>query len=86
MSVCGPCKGAADGTRPARIVCSVCKSPRRVYNDARPTGEQSVVVHKVGWERCLGSTEPPLILTGHDDCKGCPCQHKPKGSWNGRMS
>lgn len=84
--ICTPCLKAADGTWPARSVCSVCKSPRAVYNSGKPVGEQSVVVHKNGWERCPGSTEPPVIRTGHDECKGCTCQHRPKGAWRGKRT
>lgn len=84
MTVCQPCREAADGTHPETLVCSVCGSPRAVYNSDRPLGEQSVVVHKNGWERCPGSTEPPKVRTGHDKCNGCPCQHRERGSWRGR--
>lgn len=37
-----------------------------------------------GRQRCIGSTRPPVYKTGHDACEGCPCQHRPRGSWNQR--
>lgn len=75
MTICDPCKGER------KRVCSVCGSPRAVYNDDKSVAEQSVVFHKNGWERCDGSKRPPVLT--HVGCNGCPCQHRPKGSWNG---
>jgi hypothetical protein len=85
MSICGPCRQAAD--RPRLNFCSVCKRPASVYATEIPIEQQSVVVHKnkLTGTRCLGSTEAPV--TGHELCRDrCPCQHRPPGSWNQRPS
>ncbi len=86
--ICTRCAEAADGVDFGPVpVCSGCgQGPISVYNDARPVEEQSVVVHqKDGW-RCPGSKRPPRLSTGHDFCKGCDCQHAPKGSYRGKPS
>jgi hypothetical protein len=83
MSICDPCRRAAD--RPGFVYCPVCKRRATVYSTEPPREDQSIVVHKnrQTGERCLGSTLGPL--TGHELCKDrCPCQHRPKGSWNAK--
>lgn len=95
MPICRPCAEAADGTDGVGPipVCSECgQGPVSVYNDARPLEEQSVVKHRKPGKRvgdadywCPGSTKPPRIQTDHDFCNGCPCAHKPKGSWKGKQ-
>lgn len=93
MSVCEPCKDAADAVDFGPIlVCSVCgQGPVSVYNTARPLAEQSVVKHKSPGKRagqqgywCEGSKQPPREQSGHDFCRGCACQHRPPGSWKGK--
>lgn len=89
--ICQNCLDAASGIAPEIPVCSVCgNGPVSVYNDARPTKEQSVVKHKKPgakaghWDYwCTGSKKPPRWQTAHDFCNGCPCQHRPSGAWKG---
>lgn len=88
MPVCEPCRDAADGLDPGPIpVCSHCgQGPVRLYRTDVPLVEQSVVRHM--WhdrEWCPGSKKPPRMATSHDHCDGCPCQHKPRGSWKGKQ-
>lgn len=88
--ICKRCLDAASGADFGPIpVCSVCgQGPMYVYSDAKPLAEQSVVKHKrevpSGKVWCEGSKRPPRLSTGHDFCNGCPCQHRPPGSWNQR--
>lgn len=92
MSVCEPCKDAADGVDFGPIlVCSICGvGPVSVYRTDVPLAEQSVVRHKrevAGvkiW--CEGGTRPPREQSSHDFCRGCTCQHRAPGSWKGKKS
>jgi hypothetical protein len=84
VSVCQSCRSAADGTDLRIAKCSHCdRAPMAVYNDAVPEGEQKVYRHNHDGTMCPGSFLPPAFTSGHDYCNGCPCQHRPKGSWNG---
>lgn len=93
MTICQRCWDAANGSDQGSIlVCSSCgQGPVSVYNTSKPLDRQSVVKHKTPGAKagdfdywCLGSKWPPRVQTGHDFCDGCPCQHRPKGSWNQR--
>lgn len=90
MPICIHCRKAAAGTGPIVRHCLICGAPGvGVYTDAVPLNEQRVVRHKreiTGGSKiwCEGSLAPPVLKDGHDYCDGCPCQHRPKGSWNQR--
>lgn len=86
--ICDRCREAADGRDLGPVpVCSVCgQGPIAVYNNARTFQTQSVVRHKFGLVWCEGSKKPPRLSTGHDFCNGCPCQHRPRGSWKGEKT
>lgn len=82
MPICRPCRQAAQG-KGDLLACSVCgKRGVSVYRTDVPLAEQSVFFHKAAGFRCDGSGRPPVVSTFHDYCDGCPCQHKPRGSWN----
>ena len=92
MSICAPCVAAADGTLPDRYVCPVCTYECYVgpLDDPSDPPENAPYHHPSypaprGWNGyCKGSLFGPLRkVSGHDDCTGCACQHKPKGSWHG---
>lgn len=89
MPICTPCRRAAEGTSAVVRYCSVCgRQGVSVYATEVPLEEQAVVFHKVRPShsvtkvRCEGTGKPPVIRDGHNRCDGCPCQHKPRGSWN----
>ena len=91
MPICEHCLLAASGEDWGPVpVCSECDNgPISVYNSKRPIETQSVVKHKKPGAKagdfdywCPGSKRPPRLQTGHDFCDGCPCQHRPPGSWN----
>lgn len=88
MPICTPCRRAAEGTSAVVRHCSECdREGVSVYATEVPLAEQKVVFHKritdaLEYGRCPGSGRPPVIRDGHDRCDGCPCQHKPRGSWN----
>lgn len=87
MPICNRCREAAEGLDFGPVdVCSVCgQGPISLYDNGK------VRKHKKPGSKpgqsdywCRGSKRPPRESTGHDFCDGCPCQHRPKGSWNQR--
>lgn len=77
--ICLPCRIAAD-TRVRQGVtrCPACRREMPLYPRSGV-----VVIHKARSpifntprERCPGSKAAPLV-TGHDACTGCDCQHHP---------
>lgn len=76
--ICAPCAAAADGKASAYATfCAACKRHIAVYT----TASQKIVQHKVRGQgrprvKCPGSGKHALI-TGHDACTGCDCQHHP---------
>lgn len=85
MTICEHCAAAAEGQGPRLAYCRTCGRRAKVYRDDAPEDEQAVVVHKHSNTRvrCQGSRKPPVFKhVGHEWCDGCPCQHRPSGSWN----
>lgn len=80
--ICTPCARAADSPGEVRVYrCAACKWPKDVYPRSEiivhhrvksPTGEGPRV-------KCPGSGKRALI-TGHNACTGCDCQHHPAGT------
>jgi hypothetical protein len=83
VSICTPCRKAADGKTPRRPHCPVCTRQIEVMRTDVPEAEQRLYVHGAHGERCDGSKGPPVYRNvGH--CNGlCPCQHREKGAWRG---
>lgn len=91
MPICEPCRRAASDTpeQAGELFCSWCgRGEVSVYRTDVPLAEQKVFFHKIRPRasvtkvRCPGTGKPPVVRSEHDRCKGCPCQHKPKGAWN----
>lgn len=99
MPICNACRGAAEGRVQAPCCSACDREWVSVYRTDVPVEEQRVVFHKRdvlithhrGGERvqyterarCPGTGKPPVFRSGHDACDGCPCQHRPRGSWKG---
>lgn len=101
MSICDPCKRAAELPDPPLLPhCPVCDRQIGAHVSWGPDFDDAtgllnrhakLVWHKrapglpacngVGWEAVYAP--PKDQRSGHHDCKGCPCQHRPKGSWKG---
>ncbi|HKZ21176.1 MAG TPA: hypothetical protein VJQ57_13830 [Acidimicrobiia bacterium] len=81
--ICNPCAAAADNRVRDTTRCAACKREVLVYGNTKRS--YRIMVHKVanpdGGPRvkCPGSTKAPLV-TGHDACTGCDCQHHPVGT------
>jgi hypothetical protein len=86
MTICQPCRNAADGKTANRPHCPVCGRQVEVMRTDVPPAEQRLYAHGARGNRCSGGKGAPVYLgVGHDDCNGCPCQHREKGAWkNGR--
>lgn len=75
--ICQPCAMAADGFIAAHTWCAACKRQVNLYRASK-----KIIWHRVknpaGGPRmkCPGSGKAPLV-TGHDACTGCDCQHHP---------
>lgn len=86
MTICDACARAAAGEGAVLRYCRNCGKQSSVYATDVPVSEQRVVVHKHANTRirCQGSRKPPVYRSVlHDWCDGCPCQHRPPGSWKG---
>lgn len=99
MPICTPCREAAEGTEAEGPLLSHCPAcGRRIQLSSVRWGPEEddqgfqvchtkLAYHKHKGRRCDGSGQPHVdrpAWTRHDDCDGCPCQHKPRGSWNQR--
>lgn len=86
--ICTPCALAADNKNQINLPrCPACRRHVQVYGTSPdfPGSYNKIMHHRVtnpeGGPRvkCPGSGKHALI-TGHDACTGCDCQHHPAGT------
>lgn len=93
MPICKACREASEGAGPKGPVlphCPTCGRHIQVIRHYRigesPDRERERLrYHKKDGRVCSGTHAAPdyrPAWDGHDDCDGCPCQHRPRGSWN----
>ena len=82
MPICDACRDASEGIGSVPV-CPACGAgPIGSYADGGVRFHKVRPPKSVTKVRCEGTGQPPVIRSGHDHCNGCPCQHKPRGSWN----
>lgn len=84
MTICQPCKDEADGVLfvlPEEHTCSTCGRVVKVNKGGKLRKHYAPADSVRKYGVCHGSMMH--LVGGHLACEGCPCMHKPKGSWNG---